>query len=170
MSPSSPGFSSARRAVENSWLLQCSSLAASFCGRIRYSFDALKSLEGHWGARPGGQRCGVRWQSGSGDGGKTRVLNPLLPGRGNYQIAQMAGHCYIRRAMSKDSLIAKFEALPVSAQRQVETFIEFLSKTAAVKPTCPAGLRFNFAWAGGLADLKDQFTAVELQHHINSLR
>jgi hypothetical protein len=30
--------------------------------------------------------------------------------------------------------------------------------------------RFKFDWARGLADLKDQFTAVELQHRINEWR
>ena len=72
--------------------------------------------------------------------------------------------------MSKDTLVAKYEALPVPAQRQVETFIEFLSKTTPAKSARPAKRRFKFDWAGGLANLKDQFTAVELQHHINGLR
>ena len=72
--------------------------------------------------------------------------------------------------MSKDKLIAKYEALPVTAQKQVETFIEFLSNTTPAKSKRPAKRRFNFGWAGGLADLKDRFTAVELQHHINGLR
>ena len=72
--------------------------------------------------------------------------------------------------MSKDTLIAKYEALPVVAQKQVETFVEFLSKTTTTKPPRPAKRRFKFDWAGGLADLKKQFTAVELQHHLNELR
>jgi hypothetical protein len=72
--------------------------------------------------------------------------------------------------MSKDTLVAKYEALPVPAQRQVETFIEFLSKTTPTKSARSAKRRFKFDWAGGLADLKNQFTAVELQHHINGLR
>jgi hypothetical protein len=72
--------------------------------------------------------------------------------------------------MSKSALIAKYEALPVTAQRQVETFIEFLSKTTSAKTTSPAKRRFKFDWAGGLEDLKDQFTAVELQHRINQWR
>ena len=72
--------------------------------------------------------------------------------------------------MSRDTLIAKYETLPVVAQKQVETFIEFLSKTAQPKPGRPAKRRFKFDWAGGLAGLKDQFTAVELQHHLNELR
>jgi hypothetical protein len=72
--------------------------------------------------------------------------------------------------MSKDTLIAKYETLPVAAQKQVETFIEFLSRTSPPKPARPARHRFKFGWAGGLADLKKQFTAVELQHYLNGLR
>ena len=72
--------------------------------------------------------------------------------------------------MSNETLIAKYEALPVSAQKQVETFIEFLTETTLAKSPRPAGRRFSFNWAGGLADLKNQFTAVELQHRINGLR
>ena len=72
--------------------------------------------------------------------------------------------------MSRDTLIAKYETLPVGAQKQVETFIEFLSKTTPTKSVRSAKRRFKFDWAGGLADLKDRFTAVELQHHINGLR
>ena len=72
--------------------------------------------------------------------------------------------------MSKDALIAKYETLPAPAQKQVEIFIEFLSQTSSPKPARPTKRRFKFGWAGGLADLKSQFTAVELQHHINGLR
>ena len=72
--------------------------------------------------------------------------------------------------MSKDMLIAKYEALPATAQEQVETFIEFLSKKNAFKSVRTAKRRFKFDWAGGLADLKRRFTAVELQHHLNELR
>ena len=72
--------------------------------------------------------------------------------------------------MSKDTLIAKYEALPGVAQKQVETFIEFLSQRTPTKPGRATKRRFKFDWAGGLADLKSQFTAVELQHHLNELR
>ncbi len=72
--------------------------------------------------------------------------------------------------MSKDTLIAKYETLPAPAQKQVETFIEFLSQNSSAKPARPAKRRFKFGWAGGLADLKSQFTAVELQHHLNEMR
>jgi hypothetical protein len=72
--------------------------------------------------------------------------------------------------MSRDTLIAKYEALPVVAQKQAETFIEFLSQTTPTKSSRSAKRRFKFDWAGGLADLKRRFTAVELQHHLSGLR
>jgi hypothetical protein len=71
--------------------------------------------------------------------------------------------------MSTETLIAKYETLPVVAQKQVETFIEFLSKTNSAKSARSAKRRFKFDWAGGLADLKRQFTAVELQHHLSTM-
>ena len=72
--------------------------------------------------------------------------------------------------MSRDTLIAKYETLPVVAQKQVETFIEFLSERAPAKRARATKRRFKFDWACGLADLKRRFTAVELQHHLNELR
>jgi hypothetical protein len=72
--------------------------------------------------------------------------------------------------MSKNALIAKYEALPVTAQKKVEMFVEFLSKRNSAKCTPSANRRFNLDWAGGLEDLKDRFTAVELQHRLNQLR
>ena len=54
--------------------------------------------------------------------------------------------------MSKDTLIAKYETLPVGAQKQVQTFIEFLAQTTPAKPGRAAKRRFKFDWADGLAD------------------
>jgi len=72
--------------------------------------------------------------------------------------------------MSRDTLIAKYETLPVGAQKQVETFIEFLSQRTPTRSARSTKHRFKFDWAGGLADLKRRFTAVELQHHLSELR
>ena len=72
--------------------------------------------------------------------------------------------------MSKDTLIAKYETLPIGAQKQVDTFVEFLSQATPPKSARSAKRRFKFDWAGGLADLQGRFTAVELQHHLNELR
>ncbi len=66
-------------------------------------------------------------------------------------------------------MVAKFETLPVPAQKQVEAFIDFLSKTSSAKPRRPGKRRFKFDWAGGLLDLKGS-TAVELQHQLNEWR
>jgi len=56
--------------------------------------------------------------------------------------------------------------LPVTPQKQVETLIESLSKTTSAKSKGSANRRYKFGWAGGLEDLKDQFTSVELQHRL----
>ena len=72
--------------------------------------------------------------------------------------------------MSRDTLIAKYETLPVVAQKQVEAFIEFLSQRTPAKSGRSARRRFKFDWGGGLAHLKREFTAVELQHHLSELR
>ena len=70
--------------------------------------------------------------------------------------------------MSKDTLIARYETLPVGPQKQVDIFIEFLSQTTTTtKSARSTGRRFKFDWADGLADLKSRFTAVELQHHLH---
>ena len=67
-------------------------------------------------------------------------------------------------------LLEKFEALTPAAQRQVAAFMAALSAGAQARTAPRKGKRFTFQWAGGLADLKHQFTAVELQHHLNELR
>ena len=72
--------------------------------------------------------------------------------------------------MSKDTLIAKYESLPIGAQKQVESFIEFLSQTTTPKSARSTKRRFKFDWAGGLANLQGRLTAVELQHQLNELR
>jgi len=72
--------------------------------------------------------------------------------------------------MSTEILIDKFQALPPTAQKQVEVFIDYLAERCKPgnKHSSKPGFKFN--WEGGLADLKDQFTAVELQHQINELQ
>jgi len=71
--------------------------------------------------------------------------------------------------MSTETLVGKFQALPPAARKRVEALIEDLS-AKQVRPGKRKKKRFTFNWAGGLSDLKGQFTAVELQHHINELR
>ena len=72
--------------------------------------------------------------------------------------------------MSTKTLLEKFEALSPAAQNQVSAFVAALSAGNQGEAASQKGKRFTFQWAGGLADLKNRFTAVELQHHISELR
>jgi hypothetical protein len=46
-------------------------------------------------------------------------------------------------------------------KKEVVDFIDFLTK----KHQEPKALgNFNFSWEGGLSELKDEYSAVELQH------
>lgn len=56
--------------------------------------------------------------------------------------------------------------LPPNKQQEVIDFIEFLSKQ--VKPKEKKYLKLD--WAGGLKDLRDKYTSVELQHKISEWR
>lgn len=52
------------------------------------------------------------------------------------------------------------EALPEPLQKEVRDFVDFLLfKRVATKPK-----GFSFSWAGGLSDLKEETTSVDLQH------
>lgn len=59
--------------------------------------------------------------------------------------------------------------LPPEARHELEDFAYFLreryipkAKQLKVKP-------LGFSWVGALKDLRDKFTSVELQHHIQDL-
>jgi hypothetical protein len=54
------------------------------------------------------------------------------------------------------------QLLPVEIQDQVRDFIEFLLEKRARKPE--AKLRLD--WRGALSNLREQYTAVELQHKV----
>jgi uncharacterized protein DUF2281 len=70
----------------------------------------------------------------------------------------------------------KFNHLPEALQREVMQFIDFLldkakQETAAKKKSGGKGApNITFSWAGGLNDLKKDFTSVGLQHKINEYR
>ncbi len=58
------------------------------------------------------------------------------------------------------------EQLPPDIQKEVKDFAEFLlKKRAEMKYEVPA-----FDWEGELKDLAEQYTSVELQHHILKMR
>ncbi len=54
----------------------------------------------------------------------------------------------------------KIDALPPGLQQQVEDFVDFVRMKH--EPTGRAPLRLD--WRGALADLRDEYTSVELQH------
>ncbi len=57
-------------------------------------------------------------------------------------------------------LVQKIEALPPALQQQVEDFVDFLRTRHAQQKREP----MRFDWVGALADLRDEYTSVELQH------
>jgi len=57
---------------------------------------------------------------------------------------------------------SKLEELPENLRNEVYDFIEFLlQKHGSAK--AKKG-KFKFDWEGGLSDLKEKYTSVELQH------
>ncbi|MBW2038062.1 MAG: DUF2281 domain-containing protein [Deltaproteobacteria bacterium] len=62
----------------------------------------------------------------------------------------------------KDQVIkAKLEDLPESLKREVLDYIDFLLQKYGKR--AKRG-RFEFDWEGGLSELKEKYTSVELQH------
>ena len=60
----------------------------------------------------------------------------------------------------------KIQALPPPLQQEVEDFVEFLvAKRGRSRPAAP-----TLEWAGALKDLRGQYTSVDLQHAISTLR
>lgn len=57
---------------------------------------------------------------------------------------------------------SKLEELPENLRNEVYDFMEFL-----LQKHCSAKVKkgkFKFDWEGGLSDLKEKYTSVELQH------
>jgi hypothetical protein len=65
------------------------------------------------------------------------------------------------------SALAEFvEQLPPDIQKEIKDFAEFLlEKRAKKRHKMP-----NFDWEGGLSDMGEQCTSVELQHKILKMR
>lgn len=76
--------------------------------------------------------------------------------------------------MNTYQFVAEIEKLPLNIQKEVMDFIEFLVAKYSLKskPKTKKSKKgkYKFDWAGGLSHLKDKYTSVELQHHINTLR
>ena len=56
---------------------------------------------------------------------------------------------------------AKIEELPEDLEKELLDYIEFLLHKYGNKTERKG---FKFDWEGGLSDLKDKYTSVELQH------
>jgi len=56
--------------------------------------------------------------------------------------------------------LSKIKDLPEELQKEIFDFIEFIIAKYEKKKT----KGFSFDWVGGLKDLKDKYTSVELQH------
>ena len=70
--------------------------------------------------------------------------------------------------MEISTFTSDFENLPMSIQKQVVEYAEFLiSKKEPNKKTSKPENQFTFSWENGLDELKDGYTSVELQHKIN---
>jgi hypothetical protein len=54
------------------------------------------------------------------------------------------------------------QKLPFYLKREVLDYIEFLSNKYHAKSM--AKKKFKFDWEGGLADVKEEMTSVQLQH------
>lgn len=55
--------------------------------------------------------------------------------------------------------------LPLHLKREVLDYVEFLLNKYPEHPKAVAAeKKFRFNWEGGLAEIKDKMTAVELQH------
>ena len=62
----------------------------------------------------------------------------------------------------KDQVIkTKLEELPEDLKKEVLDYIEFLLQKYGTEAK---EKKFRFDWEGGLSELKDQYTSVELQH------
>lgn len=71
------------------------------------------------------------------------------------------GGVTMRATMSDKTLKTKIEELPTDLKKEVLDYIEFLLQKYSKRIKKE---KFRFDWEGGLSELKDKFTSVELQH------
>lgn len=61
-----------------------------------------------------------------------------------------------------DEVIESTKELPEELQTEVRDFARFLKENRVPRPQ----RKLRMDWAGGLKDLRDKYTSVELQHKI----
>ena len=64
--------------------------------------------------------------------------------------------------MESQIIKSKLEEMPEDLRKEVYDFMEFLLQKH-VSSKVKKG-KFKFDWEGGLSDLKEKYTSVELQH------
>lgn len=69
--------------------------------------------------------------------------------------------------MSDKIINIKMEELPTDLKKEVLDYIEFLLQKYNKRKNKE---KFRFDWEGGLSELKDKFTSVELQHKAREWR
>ncbi len=62
----------------------------------------------------------------------------------------------------RPSLEERIKQLPPDLQQEVADFVDFLLQKHRQRHPQPP----TFSWAGALADLRDEYTSVQLQHEI----
>jgi len=70
--------------------------------------------------------------------------------------------------MDEREIEKKIQDLPENLRREVLDYIEFLLKKYKSKEIKTTG--FKFDWEGGLSEIREKFTSVELQHRALELR
>ena len=70
--------------------------------------------------------------------------------------------------MYEKELESKIQELPEDLRKEVLDYIEFLRMKYRNKDSRSKGFKFN--WEGGLSEVKDEFTSVELQHKASEWR
>ncbi|VVB89869.1 Uncharacterised protein [uncultured archaeon] len=66
--------------------------------------------------------------------------------------------------METNVIKSKLDELPEDLKKEAFDYIEFLLQKYEKYKTGPTKGKFKFDWEGGLSDLKEKYTSVELQH------
>lgn len=68
--------------------------------------------------------------------------------------------------MSAEAIRRKLDELPAELEKEVLNFIDFLLQKHRKK----VDKGFLFDWEGGLSELKNKYTSIELQHKASEWR
>jgi hypothetical protein len=69
--------------------------------------------------------------------------------------------------MGTEAIEVKFSKLPEHLKKEVMDFVDFLMKKHQV---AESSSKFGFGWEGALSQLKNEYSAVELQHKASEWR